>query len=311
MSDIPNLGYACICSELREAKPSVFTNRGCIQKTFVDKGLDYVSGLCLQNVRDLLTIVRWNHTHDIRLFRISSTIFPWASEYRLEDLADYEDIALTLAQIGAEARQFGQRLTSHPDHFVKIGSPKESVRAAGCAELERHAKMFDLMGFKPSAVNKINIHVGGVYGDKKATLARFEDSVRSMSEGVRKRLTVENDDVPNSYSVDDLYPMAVRVQIPIVFDLHHIRFCKGVWTEREALERAVSTWPEGIRPVIHWSESQEGRKPLAHSDFVQGPLDLYGFDAMKVDIMIEAKAKERALFRAREFLRLAATASNV
>jgi UV DNA damage endonuclease len=186
----------------------------------------------------------------------------------------------------------------HPDHFVKIGSPRPDVCATGLAELERHSRMFDLMGYEPSPENKLNIHVGGVYGDKLATLERFKASVRKMSPNLRKRLTVENDDVPNSYSVDDLYPMAVEMGLPIVFDLHHIRFCKGAWTDREALDAALSTWPEGVRPVVHWSESQAGRKPLAHSDYVQGPLDLYGVDPNSVDIMIEAKAKEKALMQA-------------
>jgi UV DNA damage endonuclease len=54
-----------------------------------------------------------------------------------------------------------------------------------------------------------------------------------------------------------------------------------------------------VRPVVHWSESQEGRKPHAHSDFVEGPLRLYGLTS-EVDVMIESKAKELALLRLRD-----------
>lgn len=294
-----NLGYACLCSELRNRKPTVFTNRGCIKKTFVERGLKYVSALALQNVQDLLTTIHWNKAHEIYLFRVSSSLFPWNSEYSLDDLPDANEIKILLGQIGKIATEYNQRLTSHPDHFVKIGSPKPEVCEAGLATLERHSLLFDLMGFKPSPYNKINIHIGGVYGDKSTTLTRFKASVLKMSPNLRKRLTVENDDIPNSYSVDDLYPMASEMGIPIVFDLHHIRFCKGVWSNREALDAALSTWPTGIRPVVHWSESQERRKPLAHSDYVDGPLDLYGVDISSVDVMIEAKAKEQALLRVR------------
>ena len=53
-----------------------------------------------------------------------------------------------------------------------------------------------------------------------------------------------------------------------VFDFHHHKFCPGGLTEREAVYAAIATWPPGIRPVVHWSESQEGRKPHAHSDFI-------------------------------------------
>lgn len=58
----------------------------------------------------------------------------------------------------------------------------------------------------------------------------------------------------------------------------------------------MSTWPRGIKPVVHWSESQEGRMPKAHSDYVYGPMELHGQEA-HVDVMIEAKCKEMALMR--------------
>ncbi len=42
-----------------------------------------------------------------------------------------------------------------------------------------------------------------------------------------------------------------------------VQFCTGGLSEREAFEAAIRTWPQGVRPVCHWSESQasgrEGR----------------------------------------------------
>ena len=73
----------------------------------------------------------------------------------------------------------------------------------------------------------------------------------------------------------------------------------GDLSEEEAFRMALGTWPKDVRPVVHWSESQEGRKPSAHSDFVKGPLRLYGLDD-QVDVMIEAKGKELALLRLRD-----------
>lgn len=156
------------------------------------------------------------------------------------------------------------------------------------------------MGYNPSPENKINIHIGGIYDDKVATLKRFKTNFNLLSQNLKQRLTVENDDKKNGYSIDDLYPLAIELGIPIVFDLHHQRFCKGIWSDREALEKALSTWPTNIRPVIHWSESQKDRIPSAHSDYVYGPLDLYGYDVTKVDIMIESKMKEKSLLRYRD-----------
>ena len=295
-----NLGYACICSKLRERKPPVFTNRSCVRKTFLDRGLAHVSELALRNVTDLTQIFAWNENHGIRFFRVSTSMFPWCSEYALRDLPDYDRIAEALAEAGALATRLGHRITSHPDHFTVIASPRTDVVRGSAHALEIQALIFDLMGFARTPFNKINIHIGGTYGDKASTLARFETQFAALSDGVKRRLTLENDDVPGQYTVDDLAPVCRKLGIPLVFDLHHQRFNKGAMSDRDALETAVATWPDGIRPVVHWSESQTGRKPLAHSDFVEGPLNLYGFDVSRVDVMIEAKAKERALIRYRD-----------
>ena len=85
-----NLGYACINTILKAN--DIFTNRTMRQKTFEAKGLDYVSDLSLQNVKDLKTHVLWNNEHNIKLFRLSSQIFAWMEKYEFSDLKDYEEI---------------------------------------------------------------------------------------------------------------------------------------------------------------------------------------------------------------------------
>ena len=191
------LGYACDNLTLRRSD-RIFTNRSCIKRTYVAKGLEHVSALALHNCRDLLQIIRWNYENGISLFRVTSKLFPWSGQYELEELPDFEAIAATLALAGDLARSYGQRLTCHPPHFIKLASPKEDVRLRSIADLEIQARVFDLMGFSPSHWNKINIHVGGTYGSKARTLERFAKTFDSLSESVRGRLAVENDDRPNS-----------------------------------------------------------------------------------------------------------------
>lgn len=206
-----------------------------------------------------------------------------------------------LQETGDLARKYGHRLTFHPSEFTKIASDRPEVVETSIKELEVHSKIFDLMGFlPPTHYNKINIHVGGVYGDKDATLARFADVFNNrLSANCRARLTVENDDRPSMYSVQDLLKLHDMIRIPIVFDFHHHKFCPGNWTTEEAFRAAIATWPAGVKPIVHWSESQEGRRPHAHSDYVDGPIDLYGLEG-QVDVMVEAKAKELAVLRYRE-----------
>ncbi|KAL4541693.1 hypothetical protein Ndes2437B_g06037 [Nannochloris sp. 'desiccata'] len=297
------LGYACDNLTLGRSE-RIFTNRSCHKGTFTSRGLDHVSKLALNNCRDLTRIIQWNNDNGVHLFRVSSKLFPWSGQYELEALPDFAQICLELAAAGELARSYGQRLTNHPPHFIKLASVDEEVRLRSIADLEIQGRVFDLMGFPPSHWNKINIHVGGVYGSKPRTVERFAQTFRSLSESVRHRLAVENDDRPNSYSVTDLLPLHHATGIPITFDFHHHQFCPGGQTQQDAFETAISTWPAGVRPVVHWSEMPECPErqrthPHRHSAFVYGPIHLYGREA-DVDVMIESKAKEVALLLYRD-----------
>lgn len=295
---VPNLGYACLNMALRECKPPIFTSRDCIQRTMQAKGLPHLGELFLANARDLALLIQWNHEHGIRLFRMSSVLCPWMGTFAMEELPQYAEIRTALRLAGDLARLYGQRITFHPSHFVKLAAPDEELAAKSMRELEAHSQVMDLMGFEPaSPENKINIHVGGVYsshGSKEDTMRRWAANYARLSPRCRARVTVENDDVASAFSLQDLLFLHSLCSVPLVFDFHHHKFCPGELSERDALLAAVQTWPRGVRPVVHWSESQAGRKPHAHSDYVRGPVYLHGLEG-QVDVMIEAKCKERAL----------------
>ena len=166
-------------------------------------------------------------------------------------------------------------------------------------DLTDHGDVFDMMNLSRTPYNKINIHIGGAYGDKESAMKRFCENFDLLPDSVKSRLTVENDDRASMYSVKDLYEgVYKKIGIPIVFDYHHHQFCTGDLSEKEALEMAISTWPKDIVPVVHYSESRrdeqldESIREQAHSDYVYDYIDTYGHN---VDIMIEAKAKELAV----------------
>jgi UV DNA damage endonuclease len=292
-----NLGYACINMTLGAQTPRITTNRSMVKKTFNERGIEYASELALENVRDLFEIIKWNVKNNIKVFRISSDIFPWGSEYNLEDLPDYNKISNILKGCGVYAKQNGLRIGSHPGPFNVLVSPNSKVVENTFKDLELHGKVFDLLGLELSPYNKINIHCNGVYGDKIAAMDRFCENFMKLSDSVRKRLTVENDDKASMYSVKDLMYIHNKINIPIVFDYHHHMFCTGDLSEEEALRLAVSTWGD-ITPVVHYSESKalheenNKLKPQAHSDYIKSLPNTYGLD---VDIMVEAKAKELAI----------------
>ena len=294
-----NLGYACINMTLGAQTPRITTNRSMVKKTFNERGIAYASELALENVRDLFEIIKWNVKNGIKVFRTSSDMFPWASEYNVEDMPDYNKISNILKGCGTYAKQNGLRITSHPGPFNVLVSPNPKVVQNTITDLELHGKVFDMMGLELSPYNKINIHCNGVYGDKIAAMDRFCENFEKLSDSVKKRLTVENDDKASMYSVKDLMYIHHKIGIPIVFDYHHHQFCTGDLSEQQALILAVSTWNKsGVKPVVHYSESKalhEGDaklKPQAHRDYITNLPDTYNID---VDIMVEAKAKELAI----------------
>ena len=293
-----NLGYACINMTLSSQKPKITTNRSMIKRTFKERGLDYAGELGMLNAADLAKILRWNVTKGIKCFRISSEFFPWASEYKFEDLPQYLRIKTLLAGCGFYAKNNGLRLTSHPGPFNVLVSPTDRVVENTITDLRIHGEVFDMIGLERSPYNKINIHCNGVYGDKISAMDRFCKNFERLPESVQTRLTVENDDKASMYSVKDLMYIHERIGIPIVFDYHHHKFCTGDLSEQEALELAISTWPKGIKPIVHYSESKslhegnEKLKPQAHSDYIDTLPNTYGND---VDVMVESKAKELSI----------------
>ena len=294
-----NLGYACINTALSANK--IFTNRTMRRKTFDANGEDYVSDLALANVKDLKTIIQWNNEMGIKLFRLSSQIFPWSDEYDVKGLKDYDEIAELMLEIGKIAKDAGQRLTMHPGPYNCLASPTKKVVEKTIRELNFHSEQFNMMGYDPSPYNKINIHVGGAYGDKKGTLNAFCHNFKLLNEDTKKRLVIENDDSPNEYSVNDLYwGIHKRIGIPITFDYFHHKFNTGTLTEEEALRMAATTWPKGIAQCCHYSESRrkekldESIRPQAHSDLIYEKIQTYGLEP---DIVIEAKLKEQSIFK--------------
>ena len=298
------MGYACINMQISNQKPRIYTGRSMIKRTFKSKGIKYASELGLQNTKDLFEIIKWNKENGFDFFRITSNLFPWSSEYKLEDMPDHWEISGILGEIGKYVDEHQMRLTSHPGPFNVLTSPHEHVVENCINDLSTHGEVFDMMGVSRTPYNKINIHIGGAYGDKVSAMERFCENFNRLPNSVKSRLTVENDDKATMYSVKDLYEgVYCKIGIPIVFDYHHHRFCTGGLSEEDALEVAISTWPTDIVPVVHYSESrnieQEDNKikPQAHSDYVYDYIDTYGNE---VDIMVEAKAKELAVLKYKE-----------
>lgn len=288
-----NIGYPCLNITLKEN--NVYTNRGMIKSTYTRKGVSYVSELVIQNLQDLKKILHWNYVNNIFLFRMSSDMFPWMSEYSFEDLPNYPLILKLLNDCGSYAQSHGLRLTFHPGPFNVLASENQNTVKNTIKDLNQHAAIMDMMNLEASPYNKINIHIGTTLsGNKAQALISFVNNFQLLHPNTQKRLTVENDDKTSMFTVEDLYfGVYKKTGIPIVFDYHHHMCHPGGMSEKEALELALSTWEaHNTKPVVHVSEPKSDSLFRAHADYIQKPINFYGYD---LDIMFEAKQKEKAV----------------
>jgi UV DNA damage endonuclease len=297
------LGYACLNTELRAQKSTIFCSRTCRLETLRGKGeegLTYLQSLGLQNVADLRKLIEWNVAHSIYFMRISSDLFPFASHGEHGYKLDFA--AAELKSVGDYANSVGHRLTMHPGQYNQLGSLNEKVVENTIRDLEHHGEILDRMGMGKDSV--LVIHMGGANKDKKATVDRWEQNFAKLSKSVRDRIVLENDEI--SFNVQEILPTCKRLDIPLVFDWHHHDLNPGNGVSKlenrknlptqSLLEEISETWKKrDIRQKMHYSESQEGAVTLmqrrAHSaDIKAFPPCLH----MDVDLMIEAKNKERS-----------------
>ena len=288
------IGYACINTTLAERK--ICVNRSMVKRTFFERGVPYASELALKNVTDLEKIIDWNIENRLFLYRMSSDMFPWMSEYEIDKLPDFERIRSRLATVGEKAKMHGLRLTFHPGPFNVLATNNRLVLSNTVKELRQHGQIMDMLQLPRTPFAKINIHVGGAYGDRASALGRFIRNFELLPPEVSTRLTVENDDKANMFSVADLTRIHEATGVPVVFDYHHHFFRDGDLTTEEAFGLAYATWPPGVTPIVHFSSSRRiFEDPLspftAHADYIYEPINVFGHN---VDIMLEAKAKEKA-----------------
>ena len=298
-----NIGYCCIpmgCNVGLKKKEQITVNRGMVRKTFDAKGLPYVSELVIENLKDTLKVLDYNLKNHIYIYRLSSDSFPWMSEYEFSDLPNFNVIKNLMTKIGDKIKSNGIRTSYHPGPFNVLASENPSVVEKTIKELNKHAELMDMMGLDQTTFYPINIHINTTQPTREEAAQRFVDRFPSLSESCRKRLTLENDDSPNQYSVKILHDLVhTKIGIPIVFDQHHFNYGPQDQTMEEALKLAHSTWK--TRVMTHKSspktlEDNSG-KQTAHADYIYEEIKTFGLD---FDTEIEAKAKDLAVFRYRQ-----------
>jgi len=296
------LGLCCINNTLRAQ--NIYNNRTCIRRTYTP---EKAAELALANLHDIRPILEWNHKHHIRHFRLSSDMFPHLLDPEVEQFEISQDMISALESAGEFAHQHLHRITMHPGQFNVIGTPKQDVFAATKMDLQMHAWILDTMN-TDCGESVLCIHGGGVYGDKETTIRRWIEQFDELDSSVKQRLAIEN--CEKSYSIDDCIYIAEQCKIPVILDTHHYDCYKMFHPEEkvseleDVLPQIVEGWSaRNARPLFHISDprdplSNSRQMYCAHHDYVRAIPDvlLSLSNDCPIDIEVEAKAKESAIF---------------
>ena len=249
------------------------------------------------NAQNLLRMLPLIRSAGVRLFRISSTLFPLADQVD-RALWDNDEIRGLLASVGQFILAEDMRVTTHPGQFCVLSSDSDRVVENANTELAMHGWLFDAMGLPQTPQFAINIHGGK--GDRASLLV---DRILSLPPSVRGRLTLENDET--TYTVSDLAAVSAATGVPVTFDSHHHVFNEGGLSLSDALYLAAGTWPRGIKPLQHISNTSPGleggsfTERRKHSDMIhyvpEPQLALLREDL--IDVEVEAKWKNLSVLK--------------
>lgn len=304
-------GYVAMSTVVANASPSktmTFTQFTKLEDR--EAAVRKLERIGAENIRNSLRLLRHNRAYGIRLYRFSSKLIPLFGHELLADWDPIPALAEDFAQLGEYARLHQMRVSFHPDHFTVLSTPRSQVLKSSYEDLERHHRMLEAMGMDHHA--KCNIHIGGAYGDKVQAGERFVRHFAGLGEAVRRRITLENDD--KTFNALETLEICRRVGAPMVLDLHHhaVNNCgedlSDLWPLiRRTWEEEPSGAEEAIGlpflpPKIHVSSPKSEKDFRAHADYVEvEPLARFLRDiAAKtpvLDVMLEAKMKDGALFR--------------
>ena len=295
------IGYPCINNSIPHTSPSTF------------RLASYSESKLVQTVKDNLVhldkILRYNVRNNLLFFRISSDLVPFAS-HPICKLNWCMLFKSEFEQIGDYIKQHDIRISMHPDQFVILNSPNNEVLTNSINELRYHSKILDAMRLDTTA--KVQLHVGGVYGNKLEAIDRFVKTYNNsilVDDSFKRRLVIENDD--HLFNLNDCLSINEQTGIPIVFDsFHHELFCNGE-PLKIALHKALLTWnkSEDGSPIVDYSSNNKGNnkdkksRKGKHAETIDTKLSkefLKETEGLDFDIMLEIKDKEKSALKGLE-----------
>ncbi|QFT90972.1 UV DNA damage endonuclease [Bacillus sp. THAF10] len=289
------VGFVSQSMSLWEASPARALTFTRYQQMEKKEGREKLLAVTKENLQNTLRTIYYCIAHDIKVFRLSSSIVPLAThpEVKWDFVTPFKK---EFQEIGDLIKRYGMRSSFHPNQFTLFTSDKPHITENAVIDMVYHYEMLKAMGLEKEGT--INIHVGGAYGNKELALERFKENIKQLPDEVRKRMTLENDD--KTYTTEETLGICEELGIPLAFDYHHEYANPSAVSWEELLPRVYATWKDiGIIPKIHISSPLSEKKLRHHSDFVDLSFVMEFLKVVvalgeDVDFMVEAKRKDEA-----------------
>lgn len=288
------LGYACISKTLSNVTTSSTITYTTFQK---DKDYKKIDTAIKSNLNALKEILTYNIKNNIHFFRLSSKLIPLAtkSDVIFDYIDPYKDYYNSIAKIIKDNKL---RIDFHPDEFCVLNSTKSEVVKNSIAILEYHYNLLKALEIK----NKILVlHIGGNTFGKKNSISRFINNFNTLSKDIQESIAIENDD--KIFNIMDCIYISKNINVPVILDYHHHICNHDELDINDYLKDILSSW-HNTTPKMHFSSPKNKTKKdfRSHNDYINVDAFINFIDILKpfnhdVDIMIEAKAKDEALFR--------------
>ncbi|MFC6225418.1 UV DNA damage repair endonuclease UvsE [Hymenobacter artigasi] len=289
------IGYPCVNEAMDCSSGNTFRLASYLEERLV--------AAVTANLACLRRMLEWNVSQGLLFFRIGSSIVPFGS-HPINTFAWQTHFAADFRAIGDYIKANSLRVSFHPDQFVVLNSPSPDIVQRSIQELVYQGSMLDLMGLDGTA--KLQIHVGGLYGERELAISRFAAVHAALPPAVKARVVVENDD--RLFSLRDCLALHQLTGVPILFDNFHHECLNHGEPMAEALRLAAATWhptADGV-PMMDYSSQALGERKGKHTNdlvdeqFREFLTHLHGLD---FDLMLEIKNKEASALRAVAILR--------
>lgn len=298
---IIRLGYVAMTLDLVDCSPSCTVTLTAHNKLPDNEARLYrLRKITAKNLENTLRILRYNKAMNIKVYRLTSKLVPLATHSVTEGWDYTGDFQKEFKEIGAYIKENNFRVSAHPDHYTLINSASGAVLGLSLVDLDYHVRLLETMGLEDYRY-KLVMHVGGLYKDKSASIARFKENFIKLPDRIRKRIILENDD--KSYSASDVLELCNELEIPMVLDVHHYNCVNDFLSLDKLLPFVFDTWKDDFfNPKIHFSSPKSSKEFRSHADCIEFE-EFHAFLKIAVpfgrdfDIMLEAKNKDRALLQ--------------